>query len=336
MIRTSSALIGMAMALVLAPASTAGEIPVQMASAPAAAGAAVTLNPVVAVTAAEVRLGDLFAGPLAAPETRVLRAPAPGERMLVDADTLSRIARLNGVDWRPYSRDIRVVVKRSAAVLSQEEILESLRVALETYGAPENAEIRILGPSLALAMPADAIPRIEVGRVLYEPRMDRFSAVLDITGTLNGSVVFARELPVRGRVFPTERVPVLTAALNRGDIIREGDVTYATLRSALVREGAITDARALIGKEAKAQIREGVPIRATQVQTPILVRRDAQVVMYYALSSMNLTAKGKALDAGGQGDVIRVLNPKSNRTVIATVVKPNQVVVEDTAQALRR
>jgi flagella basal body P-ring formation protein FlgA len=38
-----------------------------------------------------------------------------------------------------------------------------------------------------------------------------------------------------------------------------------------------------------------------------------------------LTAAGKALDDGGRGELIRVVNIQSNRTIDATVAAPGQV-----------
>jgi flagella basal body P-ring formation protein FlgA len=40
-----------------------------------------------------------------------------------------------------------------------------------------------------------------------------------------------------------------------------------------------------------------------------------------------LTVRGKALDAGAEGDVINVLNEQSKRTVQGVVVSPGRVMV---------
>ncbi|MGE4526860.1 MAG: flagellar basal body P-ring formation chaperone FlgA, partial [Rhodospirillaceae bacterium] len=162
-------------------------------------------------------------------------------------------------------------------------------------------------------------------------------ASVDITAAADGRVVFTRQVPVSGRAYATEPMPVLAVTVNRGDIIQASDVTVAHVRTGLLQGGAIADPRALVGKQARRTIKEGMPVKASQVQTPVLVNRGDPVIIYYALKSMNLTAKGKALDSGGQGDVIRVLNPKSNRTLMAKVVQGNQVVVDTipTQTALR-
>ncbi|MBN2751528.1 MAG: flagellar basal body P-ring formation protein FlgA [Rhodospirillaceae bacterium] len=295
-----------------------------------------TINPTISVRGTVVRISDIFNGPIPRGDRAILAAPAPGERSILDATLLSRIARLYGLDWKPMSRDIRVIVKRDSITLSHAEILAELRPALEAIGAPKDAEIRATSASLAMTLPAEATPTLDVGQVQYDARTHIFSAMVDVTATADGRVVFTQQMPVSGRAFATERVPVLTSTIDRGEIIQPDNVTYVSLRSNLVRDGAITDAFSLIGKQARRQIKDGAPIKTNQVRNPVLVDRGDMVVIYYALKTMNLTAKGKALDAGGQGDVIRVLNTKSNRTLMAKIVQPNQVVVDVITQTALR
>jgi flagella basal body P-ring formation protein FlgA len=306
---------------------------VQVAAPQAAENA---LNPVITVRDGVVKVSDIFSGPIPRGDRAVLAAPSPGERSVLDADLLIRIARAYGLDWKPASREIKAVVKRESRTLTQAEIIADVRAALEAEGAPKNAEILPSTSSLSLALPADAVPTVEVGQVVYDPRAKRFSAMVDITATADGRVVFTRQMPIGGRIYPTEPVLVLTTSINRGEVIRAGDVTVANLRSDTVRDGAVTDAFAVVGKQARRTIREGEPILANQIQTPVLVRRGDEVVVFYALKTMNLTAKGKALDAGGQGEHIRVLNPKSNRVLTAKVVQANQVVVDVATQTAQR
>lgn len=307
------------------------------ANAPAAEESLNTLNPVITVRGATVRVGDVFSGPIPKGDRAILNAPAPGERMVLDADLLGRIARLYELDWKPLSRDIRAVVKRDARTVSEAEILDELRTALADQGAPKEIEIAPATSGFAVQLPAEATPSLSVGQIAYDPRTQRFASVVDITATEGDRVVYTRQVAVAGRVFETTAVPVLSATVNRGDIITAHDITVANIRADRVGDGAVTDPYALVGKQARRQIKEGEPVRANQLQTPMVVARGDEVVIYYALKTMNLTAKGKALEAGGQGDMIRILNTKSNRTLLAKVVQPHQVVVDviPTQAALR-
>jgi len=326
----------LALAAALPVPAAAGSVQVAAASGSGDAVETNTLNPVVVVRGATIRVSDVFNGPIPRGDRAILAAPEPGERTTLDAELLMRIARAYGLDWKPMSRDIRVVVKRDSRVIAHADILAALRAALEDAGAPKEADIQTASASLAVALPAEAMPDMEISQVQYDPRTHAFSAMVDISATENGRTVFTRQMPVGGRAYATEKVPVLTATVNRGDIIQAGDVTYAHVRAGMLQGGAVTDAYALIGKQARRTIKEGDPVKFSQVQTPVLVNRGDPVVIYYALKTMNLTAKGKALDAGGQGDMIRVLNPKSNRTLMAKIVQPNQVVVDVATQTALR
>ncbi len=319
-----------------APPASAQALGVQMASA-AEIEPLNVLNPVITVRSATIKVSDVFSGPIPKGDRAILNAPAPGERMVLDADLLGRIARLYELDWKPLSRDIRAVVKRDARTVGESEILDAVRAALVAEGAPRNAELIPATAGFGVQLPAEAVPSVSVGQAAYDPHSQRFSTVVDITATANDRVVYTRQVAIAGRAFATEALPVLSTTLNRGDIISANDITVANVRADRVAESAITDPYALVGKQVRRQIKEGEPVRANQLQTPILVDRGDEVVIFYALKTMNLTAKGKALDAGGQGDVIRILNTKSNRTLLAKIVQPHQVVVDviPTQTALR-
>jgi flagella basal body P-ring formation protein FlgA len=55
------------------------------------------------------------------------------------------------------------------------------------------------------------------------------------------------------------------------------------------------------------------------------VHRDDNVTLVYEVPGIMLTTRGKALEAGAEGDVINVLNVQSKRTVQGTVTGPNRV-----------
>jgi flagella basal body P-ring formation protein FlgA len=58
---------------------------------------------------------------------------------------------------------------------------------------------------------------------------------------------------------------------------------------------------------------------------PILVRRGAIVTIRLETPNMSLTARGKALENGSAGDVIRVVNLQSNKTIQVEVTAENDV-----------
>jgi flagella basal body P-ring formation protein FlgA len=113
----------------------------------------------------------------------------------------------------------------------------------------------------------------------------------------------------------------------RGMLIGESDLAYKPIpvlraNTSIVR--AFADAA---GKEARRALRAGELIRESDLKHPTLVAKGANVTMVFEAPGMQLTAVGRALSEGGEGDSISVLNPTSYRQVSAVVVSAGTVRV---------
>ena len=76
-----------------------------------------------------------------------------------------------------------------------------------------------------------------------------------------------------------------------------------------------------------------MPVRERDVIPPRLVVRGTLVTMKIETPFMTVTAQGRALQDGKLGDVVRVINTQSNRTIEGTVEAAG-VVRMPTAQKL--
>lgn len=83
----------------------------------------------------------------------------------------------------------------------------------------------------------------------------------------------------------------------------------------------------LIGLETRRAIYTGRPVAEADLGPPTLVRRNAVVVMLYSDRGLGIRTEGRALDSGGAGEVVRVINLASRQSVLATVTRRNQVEV---------
>jgi len=68
-------------------------------------------------------------------------------------------------------------------------------------------------------------------------------------------------------------------------------------------------------------------VQSTAVQQPILVPKGSLVTIVLQIPKMTLTAQGKALDNGSDGDTIRITNSQSKKVIEAEVTGPGKVVV---------
>ncbi|MDR1910513.1 MAG: flagellar basal body P-ring formation chaperone FlgA [Holosporales bacterium] len=123
----------------------------------------------------------------------------------------------------------------------------------------------------------------------------------------------------------TVNVPVLSIPKQAGEIIRAEDIALAHVSARLVKREVVQDPEEIIGKVARIAMRASVPVRSIDLQKPVMVKRHAPVVLRVQMQNLLATVRGKALENGGYGDVIRVVNTQSGKVIEGTVYDDNIV-----------
>jgi flagella basal body P-ring formation protein FlgA len=113
----------------------------------------------------------------------------------------------------------------------------------------------------------------------------------------------------------------------RGAVIGDGDLDTKAVPVLRANDSLIRNPDAITGREAKRALRAGEFLRASDFKRPTLVAKGASVTMIFEAPGMSLSAVGRALAEGGEGDSIAVLNPTSYRQVIGVVMGPGIVKV---------
>lgn len=112
-------------------------------------------------------------------------------------------------------------------------------------------------------------------------------------------------------VMPLRTIPA-------GSIIGAGDVALQPVRQPPAADVVQTLAAA-VGKEAQRSLYAGRPIRAREIGPVTLVERNGRVTLRFRNGALQLTTVGRALDAGGMGQMIRVMNLDSRRTIYGRI-----------------
>ena len=278
----------------------------------------------VTVSDSLIRLGDLFlnAGDKAAVE--VAYASAAGKRLVFDVHKLYRIARSHGLDWRPMSKNDRAVVERESVMVGGDDIKEYILASLPSYGIdPDTVVVDLNNPMVKLYLPAELNTSILVEDLTYSPGNGRFTAVV---AALNEDQV-AQRIRVMGRLRKVARVPVLTRRVLRGEVIDHRDIRWQRVRASRLPSDVIMEPEDLAGLSPKRTLRVGTPIRATEVRPPVVVAKGTFVTLVLDTPNMTLTARGRALQDGADGDTIRVTNAQSRTTVEGVVTGAGKVAV---------
>lgn len=84
----------------------------------------------------------------------------------------------------------------------------------------------------------------------------------------------------------------------------------------------------LIGKEAKRGIYKNFPVTIKDVKLPTIVKRNTLIQLEYESGLFQATTNARALDAGAEGETIRVMNLSSKVIVTATIIADGRARVQ--------
>ena len=116
---------------------------------------------------------------------------------------------------------------------------------------------------------------------------------------------------------------VTTRTIRAQSVIEAADVT---LVDADIPE-ALTLPVLAVGMEARVTIYAGRPVLAADVGPPALVERNQIVALAFQAGALEIITEGRALERGGSGDLIRVMNIASRNTVTGLIGENGQVHV---------
>ncbi|RMC33285.1 flagellar basal body P-ring formation chaperone FlgA [Paracoccus alkanivorans] len=115
-------------------------------------------------------------------------------------------------------------------------------------------------------------------------------------------------------------LPALAGGLIAARILPAGTVIAADdLDMAEGGAKGVIDPARVIGLETRITIHEGRPIQTSLLRRPTLVGRNQIVRMSFQRGTLHIVTDGRALDEGGAGDLIRVMNLTSRNTVTARI-----------------
>ena len=295
-----------------------------------AAAAAPTLKRSVVVTGDLVRIGDLIdnAGGFAA--IPVFRSPDVGTTGAVPARKIVEAARTHNLFDVETGEIIEVEVTRTGRVIVRNEIEARIaRLFVGTNGLGNASDLSISFDRMPATIDADLAPDAELKamRAAYDTRTGRFDVVFDVPVGLSRRSL----LRYTGSLVETADAVVPNHTIGRGEIVRAGDLMVERRPRTEVTAEVPASIAEVVGRAARQPLRQGQPVRRTDLIKPELIKRDDAVNIIYRVPGMMLSSRGKALEAGGAGDIINVLNPQSKRTIQGVVTGPGRVDISPPA-----
>ena len=137
---------------------------------------------------------------------------------------------------------------------------------------------------------------------------------------------FALTLWLCAIILPTQSVGqsvIANRAIPGKSIITESDVSLVETDI----PGAYANIEDTIGLETRVTIYAGRPVREGELGPPAVIERNGLVTLRFVRGGLIIETEGKALERGGVGDVLRVMNLSSRTTVTGVVTAPGLIEV---------
>jgi flagella basal body P-ring formation protein FlgA len=288
--------------------------------------AAPLLRASVTVESDVVRIGDMIDNAGTSALIAIYRAPDLGTTgSLPTAQVIAALQahQVIGVD----TRDIKAVsVTRLARTIEGKEIESQVAHALEHrngLGDAANLNLTFDRDVQDIRLEAWNTGAMQPVAVRHDPRNGRFDVSFEITNDTNNT---RTKLRFTGIAIETVETAVLTRNVERNEVLKSADVATERRPKAEVGGDAAARSRA-IGMQMRKQLRAGQALKASDLGKPDLVQRDDNVTLIYESTGLYLTMRGKALEAGTEGDTVNVLNLQSKRTVSGLVIGRDQVAI---------
>jgi flagella basal body P-ring formation protein FlgA len=285
-----------------------------------------TLKRTVTVSGDIVRIGDLLENPGVSADAAIFRSPDLGTtgsvsvQKVIDALEPFHIYLIN---TRGLSE---VEVTRAGRQIDFSDL--EARIAQAFAGRYGLGEAKNLSVTLDVApRPAMVEASVTADLTLTSAALNPMSGRFEIAFEVPGSAIIRKPLRFTGSIVETVEVAVTTHTLAAGAIVKEADLAIERRPKAKVGSDALGSTHDAIGFAVRSGLRAGMPLRRADLMKPQMVHRDDNVTLVYEVPGILLTTRGKALEAGAEGDVINVLNVQSKRTVQGTVTGPNRVSI---------
>ncbi len=274
------------------------------------------------VVSDSITLGDVFDGITDHADFYLAPAPATGKTKILNTNDLVRISDAFNLGWTPASNLEQVVIRRSSNIIDHYDIQAALQKSMseKLKGQKFEMDLSDHSASFHIADPEDKAVNVE--NLTFDAAKGEFKALVAAAAAPDV------KKEVKGKFYPISQLPVLKSPLRQGDIISAADIDYVDIRSTDITASMVVDAKKLIGQTPRRGIAAMKPIGTLDVQWPTIVKKGDLVTMVLNSSVLNLTAQGRAMDNGSEGDAVRVMNTTSKQIVGAVVTGPETVTIK--------
>jgi flagella basal body P-ring formation protein FlgA len=197
-----------------------------------------------------------------------------------------------------------------------------VRLAVTAAGAQDDTDIDLPGFTPPV-VPTDTPTSTTVSQLDLDRASGRFTAMLTVSGDGMNPI----SIRISGQLEEMVQVPVAMTRLLADTVIHPSDIHMTRVRASLVQNDSARTEAQLIGMQTKRQLAAGVPLRLADLMRPPMVQRGELVDVELDSPGLSVHGKAVAVDAGADGERVRIQAQASKNFLTAQVVGPHMVRV---------
>lgn len=287
----------------------------------------IALKTDITLTSDVLTVGDIFEG--ATDAAHILApSPKPGKTMTLSARDLQRISDAFNLGWMNDGSSVQI--HRDGQLLDSYQVEALLKETLGTELRGQKFDVSLNDRSINMSLSHEALASLSIDNLKYDLVKGEVKGVLNARE--NGQSVLKKE--IKGVLSSLTSVPVLSHAMNQGELIGAADLQYIDMKTSDMPNSLIIDPKLIIGQTPRRLIPAMKPIAAAEIVLPAAVKKGEIVTMVFQSGKLNLTSQGKSLQTGSVGDVIRVTNTSSQQVIQVVVTGDRTVTVASSEAAL--
>jgi flagella basal body P-ring formation protein FlgA len=264
--------------------------------------------------------------PVALPQIRLAPAPPAGQTVFFTRAQVLDLAQsgLGGLKMTNWSGPGRVKVTRRTRELDEPEMTTLLTAALQSNYVKDMGELEVrFARDWTPATVPDEPLRVTLTQAPTAGLSPTFVTTFELWS--GAERVGQWQAVLQAKIW--RQIPVAHSRLERGQLLRQADVTMERRDVLAARDVVLNIAAGNDSLELTEAVAVGMPVPTRAVHARPLIKRGQMVDAVYEEGSLKISLKVQSLEDGALGQTVRVINPKTRRELNGKVQNEESISI---------
>ena len=203
------------------------------------------------------------------------------------------------------------------------ELLKAVENEFAEHGIADMVELEIFGGKTNFEVKDADNVKILISDLHADSDNNKFTAVAEIF--VDGVSIGKTDL--LGRFFVMRDVYLPAKNIAKNQIISVEDLKPVLMRENRIKDEDMVDLESIVGKQTTKLLKADKIINAKDLREEVLITKGQEVTVFYKNKGLQITSKMQATGDGSKGDLIKFINTKSAKEVMAKVIDKNTAEV---------